>query len=461
MFGEDVDQTPENAAKEAEKRGAGITIYIASTNQEQVGFLSQIFVAPLFRVLLMKGDDFFLESEGRYASMGIDRLANVLGAGQRFGFPSLVFDGGTAITYTAVDQHGKLLGGGISPGFSMRLESMNTGTSALPRINVSAVSKAVENAVNKEKPLQIFESSTNDAMIINMLSEVSNNARHVAKVWLEKVGTTDGGNSKRHIAVTGGAGLIMKELMQDKDVKIIEGTSDTDSLEVKYVKNLIHFGITAAIKLALSKGSKKSPPYTKDDERKPPSNGTQNASASITEQEVAEQETEKEVAEQETEKEVTEVSTSSSDTQHDAPEKETVMAEKEEGKKKDDKQSKSLMEELGISPVQKKKRERVTSPSVNPVRRTKRVRTPKPSPSINKSFDPESFVGHRIAKVFRGTLYFGSVIEYVAEGDREPFWHVKYDDDDEEGLEKNELMKAIKLQKTNSDVDVEVKKVDV
>ena len=42
----------------------------------------------------MKGDDFFLESEGRYKTMGIDRLANLLGSGQRFGYPSLVFDGG-------------------------------------------------------------------------------------------------------------------------------------------------------------------------------------------------------------------------------------------------------------------------------------------------------------------------------------------------------------------------------
>ena len=452
---EQKEYTQEDLKKEYENRGTSITMYIVNSNTEQVEFLAQIFEAPLFRMLLMKGDDFFLESEGRYASMGIDRLANALGAGQRFGFPSLVFDGGTAITYTAVDQNGILLGGGISPGFTMRLEGMNSRTSALPQVDVTAVSKAVENALQQEQPLKIFGSNTNDAMIINMLSEVSNNARHVAKVWLEKVGTAEGGNEKRHIAFTGGAGMIMKQLLQDNDSTVIEGISNTGgTLEVKYVKNLIHFGITAAIKLAVLKGSKKVPPFTKDDRTTSSLDDTQNTTvirpkkkASKVKKAVQKEPEEEPEKEQKLEKE---------------PEKEPEEEpEKQQELEKEPEKEKSLLEELAITPTPKpkKKRERSSNATPKPKRRSKRERTP--TSLAKKPFDPQSFIGHRVAKRFDGSLFFGHVKEYVSDSDEKPFWHIVYDDEDCEGIEKNELMRAIKLHKQNSEMDPLTKRVDV
>jgi hypothetical protein len=56
-----------------------------------------------------------------------------------------------------------------------------------------------------------------------------------------------------------------------------------------------------------------------------------------------------------------------------------------------------------------------------------------------------SFVGVRIAKKFDSGIFFGSITEYVAANmskDGE-FWHVTYDDGDEEDFDKHSLSKAI------------------
>jgi len=44
------------------------------------------------------------------------RALAVLGAGKKYGFPCLVIDAGTALTFTGVDRDKKLVGGAIDPG---------------------------------------------------------------------------------------------------------------------------------------------------------------------------------------------------------------------------------------------------------------------------------------------------------------------------------------------------------
>ena len=39
--------------------------------------------------------------QGVYSTMGLDRIATLWGAGQTYGWPTLVIDGGTALTFTA------------------------------------------------------------------------------------------------------------------------------------------------------------------------------------------------------------------------------------------------------------------------------------------------------------------------------------------------------------------------
>ncbi|MEO1093769.1 MAG: pantothenate kinase [Cyanobacteria bacterium J06638_28] len=66
-----------------------------------------------------------------YPTLGIDRALNLLGAGERYGWPVLVIDAGTALTFTAgTDQ--ELTGGAILPGLAMQFNALREHTASLP-----------------------------------------------------------------------------------------------------------------------------------------------------------------------------------------------------------------------------------------------------------------------------------------------------------------------------------------
>ena len=69
-------------------------------------------------------------------SLGHDRIANAIGA--YITFPNknnLVIDVGTCITYDFINKSNEYLGGGISPGFDLRMKALSTFTEKLPRVN--------------------------------------------------------------------------------------------------------------------------------------------------------------------------------------------------------------------------------------------------------------------------------------------------------------------------------------
>jgi type III pantothenate kinase len=69
-------------------------------------------------------------------TLGKDRIALAVGAYMTFPKQStLVIDIGTCITYDYISDKGEYLGGAISPGIQLRLNSMNHGTGSLPLIN--------------------------------------------------------------------------------------------------------------------------------------------------------------------------------------------------------------------------------------------------------------------------------------------------------------------------------------
>ena len=76
---------------------------------------------------------------GIYPSLGIDRALAVWGAGKIYGFPCLVIDAGTALTFTGVDDRQQLIGGAILPGFRLQFRSLSSGTSALPNAQLPEV----------------------------------------------------------------------------------------------------------------------------------------------------------------------------------------------------------------------------------------------------------------------------------------------------------------------------------
>lgn len=65
-------------------------------------------------------------------TLGIDRLANAIGAFHTAKKAALVIDLGTCLKIDLVDKHGVYQGGSISPGLNMRLKSLHEFTGRLP-----------------------------------------------------------------------------------------------------------------------------------------------------------------------------------------------------------------------------------------------------------------------------------------------------------------------------------------
>ncbi len=78
-----------------------------------------------------------LPVQGTYPTFGIDRGLGIVGAGERWGWPILVIDGGTALTFTGADGDRHLVGGAILPGLGLQTRILAEKTGALPLITCS------------------------------------------------------------------------------------------------------------------------------------------------------------------------------------------------------------------------------------------------------------------------------------------------------------------------------------
>jgi type III pantothenate kinase len=74
-----------------------------------------------------------------YPTLGIDRALALWGAGTKWGFPMLVIDGGTALTFTGADANGSLVGGAILPGLGLQFATLNQKTGQLPQLETRLI----------------------------------------------------------------------------------------------------------------------------------------------------------------------------------------------------------------------------------------------------------------------------------------------------------------------------------
>jgi len=71
-----------------------------------------------------------------YSTLGIDRALALWGAGKIWGFPMLVIDAGTALTFTAADANECLVGGAILPGLGLQFATLGQQTGQLPLVEM-------------------------------------------------------------------------------------------------------------------------------------------------------------------------------------------------------------------------------------------------------------------------------------------------------------------------------------
>jgi type III pantothenate kinase len=77
--------------------------------------------------------------KGVYPTLGIDRALALWGAGKTWGFPMLVIDAGTALTFTAADANQCLVGGAILPGLGLQFATLGKQTGQLPLVEMQNI----------------------------------------------------------------------------------------------------------------------------------------------------------------------------------------------------------------------------------------------------------------------------------------------------------------------------------
>jgi pantothenate kinase type III len=255
LFGSgDVPATKEMALEHLKtRRMAAITVLVVSSNVEQAEWVSYMFGEIPSRVYLMKGDDFFgKERHGRYEGMGVDRLCCLRGATDTVGYPALVVDGGTAMTFTAVNSEPYILGGTIGPGILLQLHALSEYTSALPRIDAKKMNKMLTAAKDSDEPIKTFCKDTREQMLVNVAISVASSLHEHIRRFGDILKEEDQEGWKEgdvvHVVLCGGDALTLEMLLPPTVNTILGMEPELPPMEVHVSPWLCHFGVVEVIK---------------------------------------------------------------------------------------------------------------------------------------------------------------------------------------------------------------------
>ena len=121
------------------------------------------------------------------AAIGADRLANAAGCVAHYGFPAIVVDFGTAVTFDVISTDGSYIGGVIAPGLGAMTNYLHDRTALLPLIRL-------------REPCRVVGRSTKDAM----LSGAIHGYRGLVRNILDKIQAETFPNTRPHLIATGG-----------------------------------------------------------------------------------------------------------------------------------------------------------------------------------------------------------------------------------------------------------------
>ena len=129
-------------------------------------------------------------------SIGADRLANAAAVAQLYGYPAIVVDFGTAVTFDVVSARGDYVGGVIAPGLEAMTSFLYDRTALLPKLSL-------------REPVAAIGKTTRDAM----MSGAVFGYRGLVREILARVSRENFPRRKPRIVATGGyAQLIAREL---------------------------------------------------------------------------------------------------------------------------------------------------------------------------------------------------------------------------------------------------------
>jgi len=129
-------------------------------------------------------------------SIGADRLANAAAVAQLYGYPAIVVDFGTAVTFDVVSARGDYIGGVIAPGLEAMTSFLYDRTALLPKLSL-------------REPVRAIGKTTRDAM----MSGAVFGYRGLVREILVRISLENFPRSKPRIIATGGyAQLIARRL---------------------------------------------------------------------------------------------------------------------------------------------------------------------------------------------------------------------------------------------------------
>ncbi|PYK08269.1 MAG: type III pantothenate kinase [Verrucomicrobia bacterium] len=130
------------------------------------------------------------------SSIGADRLANAAAVTALYGFPAIVVDFGTAVTFDIISERRAYIGGVIAPGLEAMTNFLYRRTALLPKLSL-------------KEPRRAIGKSTIQAM----LSGAVFGYRGLVREILAQVRAEQFARKKVHVVATGGyAGLIARRL---------------------------------------------------------------------------------------------------------------------------------------------------------------------------------------------------------------------------------------------------------
>ncbi len=203
--------SPSIGGREGALEYQDLPVVLASVVPEQTSFWQTY---PNVQILSL--DQIPLQQS--YPTLGIDRALALWGAGETLGWPALVIDTGTALTFTGGDRGGKLIGGAILPGLGLQLRSLAQKTAALPAI---ALPQSLPNRWANDTPEAI-----QSGIIYTVMAGVVD---FIQSWWQDFPGSA--------VVITGGDRDLLHYYLQAQYLAIAE--------QVQVDPNLIFWGIRA------------------------------------------------------------------------------------------------------------------------------------------------------------------------------------------------------------------------
>jgi type III pantothenate kinase len=134
-------------------------------------------------------------------SIGADRLANAAAVTALYGYPAVVVDFGTAVTFDIVSERRAYIGGVIAPGLEAMTNFLYQRTALLPKLSL------------KEPPRAIGKST-----IEAMLSGAVFGYRGLVREILARIKAEQSSRKKVHVVATGGYARLIARRLPEIDV---------------------------------------------------------------------------------------------------------------------------------------------------------------------------------------------------------------------------------------------------